>query len=92
MKDIDCHSILALLKETGAALRSAARFGLRTLSRMSWPALLLSCVLLALFTTILPLAISLFAVFLLLKLLVAAVVVGKHRGKPAQPGQNGHAE
>jgi membrane protein required for beta-lactamase induction len=55
------------------------RFGLRSLRRMSWPALLASCVMLAFVLTILPLALVLFAFFLLLKLAVGACFIGGRR-------------
>jgi uncharacterized membrane protein len=40
---------------------------------MSWPALLASCVMAALLLTILPLALTLFVIFLLLKIAIALV-------------------
>lgn len=74
MKDINPRpsSFGSLLDEIGHACSSTARFILRTLQRMSWPAILLGCVLLALIVTVLPLAIMLFAVFVLVKLCTGA--------------------
>jgi hypothetical protein len=70
MKDINPppRSLGSLLDEIGRACSSTARFVLRTLQRLSWPAILLGCVLLALIVTVLPLAIMLFVIFLLIKL------------------------
>ncbi len=78
MKNIDCNTISAVFSEVGRAFCAGVRLAARTLRRMSWPALLLSCVLLSLLLTILPLAMTLFVVFLLLKLLVATVFVKRH--------------
>lgn len=82
MKTIN-KSIGDVCREVGQATMSVLRHGMRTLSRMSWPALLASCILLAMLLTILPLALTLFAVFLLLKLAAAALGIGarRHDGK-----------
>lgn len=79
MKDIDCHAIFALLEQAADALGHAVRQALRMLRRMSWPALLLSCLLLALLATIVPLAITLFLVFMAIKLAVAAIAINRRR-------------
>jgi membrane protein implicated in regulation of membrane protease activity len=91
MKNIDCHTISAVFQEVGHALCGAVRLAARTLRRMSWPALLLSCVALSLLLTILPLALTLFAVFLLFKLLVAAVFVHRHQRQQQENRHGGHA-
>ena len=83
----NAETIAALLKEIAHALFQTARFGLRTLRRMSWPALLGACVVMALFLTILPLAIVLFTVFLTLKLAVGAIVLGRRRARRHQEPQ-----
>ncbi|WP_256081366.1 hypothetical protein [Massilia sp. YIM B04103] len=74
------------MREIGDAFSGFARHCQRALARMSWPSLLGMCVVLALLITILPLALMLFACFLLLKLLV-----GKNppptRHFPRQPHQ-----
>lgn len=73
-----------VLREVGAAASHVTRYVMRTLSRMSWPALLASCVMLAILLTILPLALTLFAVFLLAKIAIALVAgyqYNKRRGK-----------
>lgn len=87
MKNIDCNTIAAVFREVGQAFCAGVRLAARTLRRMSWPALLLSCVLLSLLLTILPLALTLFVVFLLAKLLVAAVFVKRHH----ETTRDGHA-
>jgi hypothetical protein len=73
-----------VFREVGAAASHVGRYCMRTLSRMSWPALLASCVMLAILLTILPLALTLFAVFLLAKIAIALVAgyqYNKRRGK-----------
>jgi glucose-6-phosphate-specific signal transduction histidine kinase len=84
MKDIDCHAIFALLEEAADALGLAVRRMLRTLRRMSWPALLLSCLLLALLATIVPLAITLFVIFMAIKLAVGAIAINRRRQRNRQ--------
>ncbi|HAT30000.1 MAG TPA: hypothetical protein DCW29_03855 [Janthinobacterium sp.] len=79
MKDINVPSIEALCKEVAQAVCGCARHAMRALGRMSWPALLLACVALSLLITILPLAVFLFIVFLLLKLVIGATLFNKHR-------------
>ncbi|MBJ7309703.1 hypothetical protein ACFOLJ_03765 [Rugamonas sp. CCM 8940] len=81
MPRITCQSIHALLDDVLRAFIHTGRIGLRALRRMSWPALLLSSVLLALLLTILPLALCLFAFLLLLKLAVGAVLLGSRRAR-----------
>lgn len=79
MKDIHYNDIKMLFKEVADACVTTARFGLRTLSRMSWPALLLSCIALSLVAAVLPLAIMLFIVFTAIKLLVASHFFGARK-------------
>lgn len=86
MKDIN-PSFKAVATEMLQALRSTARFGARTLKNMSWPALMLSCVALAMVITIVPLAIFLFAVFLLLKVLIGLAFFSGRRQPPHANGR-----
>lgn len=79
MKTIN-RSINDVLREVATATRNFVRFGMRLLSRMSWPALLASCIMLAILLTILPLALTLFAVFLLAKIAIA-LFAGYHYKK-----------
>ena len=72
-----------VFREVGAAATHIGRYFMRTLSRMSWPALLASCFMLAVMLTILPLALTLFAIFLLVKIamaLIAGYQDNKRRG------------
>jgi hypothetical protein len=69
-----------VFREVGRAAGLVGRSFTRTLSRMSWPALLASCVMAALLLTILPLALTLFVIFLLLKIAIA-LIAGYHYNK-----------
>jgi hypothetical protein len=60
------------LREASDAVVSVVRHGMRRLERMSWPSLLALCVMLAILLTILPLALTLFVIFLLAKLIIGA--------------------
>ncbi|GGB89251.1 hypothetical protein [Pseudoduganella buxea] len=60
------------VREAANAVLSVGRHAVRRLGRMSWPALLALCVMLALLLTILPLALTLFVIFLLAKLVIGA--------------------
>ncbi|WP_295990794.1 hypothetical protein [Rugamonas sp.] len=84
MKNLNSQTVLDLLEDVAQALMQTLRAGARTLRRMSWPALMLACVLLAFVLTILPLALFLFACFLLLKVIVGVTVVGKQRDRRDQ--------
>ncbi len=70
------------LREAFDGLTRIARHALRRLERMPWPALLAACVMLALLVTVLPLALTLFVLFLLVKL-VAGALSSQHRHPPA---------
>lgn len=79
MKNLTFSSFLALVEEVGYALAHLARQTFRSLSEMTWPMLMVSCVALALALTILPLALTLFVVFMAVKLIVAAFIIRKQR-------------
>ena len=67
------------LREAYDATVRIARHAMRRLDRMSWPALLAACVMLALLITVLPLALTLFVLFLLVKLVAGALGGQRHR-------------
>jgi hypothetical protein len=69
MKTSTLDSFIALSEELGAALANAVRYGLRAISTMSVPMLVMTCILLAMFISIAPLALFLFIVFMALKLI-----------------------
>jgi uncharacterized membrane protein len=60
------------VREASDTVLRIARHALRSVERMSWPSLLAMCVMLALLITILPLAVTLFVLFLLVKLVASA--------------------
>jgi uncharacterized RDD family membrane protein YckC len=72
MKTIN-RTVGGVFREVAQAAQQIGRAFTRALSRMSWPALLASCIMMALLLTILPLALTLFAIFLLLKIAIALV-------------------
>jgi len=59
------------------AFLAIGRHLVRTLECMSWPALLAMCIVVALFLTILPLAVMLFIAFMIAKLAIGVFVVKK---------------
>jgi hypothetical protein len=63
----------AILREVWDVLNKAARYGMDTLSSLSWTNLAVACILLALVLTVIPLALGLFLAFMVAKLLLAAV-------------------
>lgn len=79
MKNPTFASFTATLEEIGRALAQATRYGAQAIATMSWPALLASCIALALAITIVPLAICLFIFFMIVKLAVAAIVINTRR-------------
>ena len=84
MKNASFDAFAALLADIGNALVRAGRYVARAMATMSWPALLVSCVALALAITILPLALFLFVVFMTARMVVIACASRKRRG-PATP-------
>ena len=71
-----------LLGDIGYAFRQVLAFLARTvrgIAALPWPALLAASILLACALTIIPLALTLFVAFMLLKFAVAAIVVDRRR-------------
>ena len=62
------HRTGNVVDEIIGAFSQTLRHGARTIRRMSWPALLGSALVLAFIVSILPVALTLFAIFLLIKL------------------------
>ena len=79
MSKLNSKNLLALLDEIFSAIGHLARYGVRTIGRLSWPALLGLALMAAFILTILPLALVLFAFFLLLKVAVGCCVIGSRR-------------
>jgi hypothetical protein len=90
MKNATFRSFFSLLEEMSRAFVKALRYGLRAVATMSWPALLISCIALALAITIIPLALILFVVLMAIKLIVAAIVLNSRR--KTLPSANGKGE
>ena len=66
------HNTGNVVDEIARAFTQALRFGARTIRRLSWPALLGAALVLAFIISILPLALTLFAVFVLFKLVTGS--------------------
>lgn len=79
MKNATFDTFVAQLEEVGRACVKAVRYGLAAVATMSWPALLATCIALALAITIAPLALFLFIVFMAFKLIVAAIGANARR-------------
>ncbi|MGV7208704.1 hypothetical protein ACLB1G_12700 [Oxalobacteraceae bacterium A2-2] len=86
MKDINPKpkSICDLFEEAGRAFMGVLRHAMRTLQRMSWPAILVACLALAFILTILPLAITLFVAFMLVKVAIALFAVKRYKQAPTE--------
>jgi len=80
MKSSRFDSFIADMQAIGRQTNRAVRSGARTLASLSWPSLLAVSIGLAVVLSIVPLALTLFVAFLLLKL-VAAALFGR---RPAQ--------
>lgn len=85
MKDITPKSFTQSMKDFFQSLEEAVRQVIRAIAVMPWPALLAAALGLALVITILPLAIFVFAMFLLIKLVVAAFAKPRHLPPPQAP-------
>ncbi|WP_373990748.1 hypothetical protein [Duganella sp. BuS-21] len=88
MSKMNTQAVLDLIEEIFRAFAQTLRYGVRLIGRMSPPALLGAALVLAFICSILPLALVLFVVFLLIKLVVGATVVGSRRANRRQE----HAE
>jgi uncharacterized membrane protein len=72
----------ATLQDIGRAIGKAARYGAAAVATMSWPALAVTCLMIAFAVTILPLALFLFVMFMLIKLIFSAIADRAERGAP----------
>lgn len=73
MKTTTFQSFAAELEDAAHACLRTLRGGLRTFSALPWPALLLAAVLVACAITVIPLALTLFAIFLAIKYALLAI-------------------
>lgn len=77
-------SFFSCLEDLGRTLVKAAKYAVGAISTMSWPTLLLSAVGLALLLTIVPLVLTLFVLFMAIKLVNGYLSERATRG-PATP-------
>ena len=78
-------SFSVLLDDTWHALCRAVRYASNAIATMSWPALLLTAVLMAFAISLVPLALTLFLVFMAIKLVVGGIVIGTRRNRRDEP-------
>lgn len=81
MNNATFDSFYETLNEMGRAIAKAARTGSAAIATMSWPALAVCCVMLALAITIVPLALFLFVMFMAIKLIYSVITDRASRGK-----------
>jgi hypothetical protein len=84
MSNASSNSFFSVLEEMGHTFTKGVRHAVRSVATMSWPALLLSCILLAMVITIVPLVIFLFVIFMCIKLVATSIAQRSKRG-PATP-------
>ncbi len=82
MNNATFNSFYETLNEMGRAIGKAARYGAAAVSTLSWPALAVMCVMLALAITIVPLALFLFVMFMAIKLIFSVIADRSQRGVP----------
>jgi hypothetical protein len=75
------ESFSVLLDDIWHALCRAVRYASNAIATMSWPALLITAVLMAFAISIVPLALTLFILFMLVKLVVGGIVIGTRRSR-----------
>lgn len=79
MKHGAFDDFLQAIEDAGNAIVRMARRGLRQIAVMSLPQLMATCVLLALALSIIPLAFTLFVVFLAVKLVLGSCLVSRRK-------------
>ena len=88
MSKLNMQSVTDLIEEVFRAFAQMLRHAVRLIGRMSPQALLGAALVLAFVLTILPLALTLFVVFLLIKIAVGACFIGSRRHRrPQEHGQ-----
>jgi len=73
------ESFSLLLDDTWHSLCRAVGYASNAIATMSWPALLITAGLMAFAISLLPLALTLFVLFMLVKLVVGGIAAGKRR-------------
>jgi uncharacterized membrane protein len=79
MRHTTFRDFAATMEDVARDIVRACRRGLEAIVAMPWPAMLACCVGLALLISILPLALCLFVLFMLVKLVAGAFVVDRRR-------------
>ena len=82
MNSTTFNSFYATLTDMGRAIGRAATTGAAAVSTLSWPALAVMCVMLALAITIVPLALFVYVMFMAIKLIFSVIADRSQRGVP----------
>lgn len=79
MNENNFSSIGQIIREgANDFIRIASAF-MHAMLQLPWPALLVACLLLAIFLTILPMALTLFMIFIMIKVIIALVSPKQHQ-------------
>jgi hypothetical protein len=79
MKSANFRTFCDSMEDVAHDIVRACRRGARTIAAMPWPAMLVCCIFLALFISVLPLALFLFILFMGVKVVVGAFVIDRRR-------------
>ena len=79
MKPANFSTLMDDIRDATVTVFRTCAQAARGIAELPWPALLCAALLLAIALTIIPLALTLFVTFLIIKFAVAALVVGKQR-------------
>jgi hypothetical protein len=79
MKSANFRTFCDSMEDVAQDIVRACRRGARTIGAMSWPAMLVCCIMLAFVISILPLALFLFVLFMAVKVVAGAFVIDRRR-------------
>lgn len=79
MKPANFSTLMDDIRDAIVTVFAACARAARGIADLPWPALLCAALLLAIVMTIIPLALTLFVTFLIIKFVVAALVIDKQR-------------
>lgn len=82
------ESFSVLLDDIWRALCRTIRSASNAIATMSWPALMLTAVLLAFAISLVPLAITLFVLFMLVKLVIGGIVLSNRKNRRSHYDRN----
>ena len=94
MNNSTYNTFVATLEDIVRSVSNCARVAVRAISTLTWPALAVACVIIALAMTLVPLALGLFILFMAVKLIAGGASRRAERGaatpyQPVEPRKNG---